>query len=206
MGVGTDADRLHSARRLSLSPLASTDEERPEVNRSCVGANATARRARVMLRSVALAAGVVAIVGVAAGCSASGTPAGAAPDGGDTAVTAPATAAVATVTDKESCAAFGDVLTVLHNAMTGLREERMTQQEYDGWLHLATRVLDRVPVSGEGTVSDAITELKESAPPVPQGAMASTTIATPEWYDLEDLADACAAAGAELAAEGFTGG
>src|SRR5690349_48310 len=38
-----------------------------------------ARRARVMLRSVALAAGVVAIVGVAAGCSASGTPAGAAP-------------------------------------------------------------------------------------------------------------------------------
>ncbi|WP_342001472.1 hypothetical protein MRBLWH7_001869 [Microbacterium sp. LWH7-1.2] len=144
------------------------------------------------------------MIASAAGCAAL-TPTDTAPDTASTAIATPS-AAEHMVTDAESCAAFGDVLTILHNAMVGLTEERMTQQEYDGWLRLATRVLDRVPTSGKGAVSDAIAALKEAAPPLPQGAMGSTTLGTPELYNGASLADACSAAGAELAAEGFTGG
>lgn len=163
------------------------------------------RRATLLLRA-ALTAGVVAIMGSTAGCAASTTPTGTAPEAAVTATATPSSSPASTVTDAESCAAFGDVLTILHNAMVGLTEERMTQQEYDGWLRLATRVLDRVPTSGEGAVSDAIATLKAAAPPLSQGAVGSTEIGTQEWYTAASLADACAAAGGQLAADAFTGG
>lgn len=110
------------------------------------------------------------------------------------------------VTDVESCEAFVDVLTILQNANAGLHDGRMGQQEYDGWMRLATRVLDRVPERGEGPVSDAIVALKQAAPAIPAGAMGSTDLGTPKWANAAPLADLCSAAGYDLFAEGFTGG
>ncbi|MBW9119063.1 hypothetical protein JNB63_03060 [Microbacterium trichothecenolyticum] len=176
------------------------------MNAAAPSSVAAHRRVPLPLRSVVLATGAVAIVGSAAGCAASATPTATTSDLAVTATATPSTTAEPTVTDAESCAAFGDVLTILQNAMVGVTEERMTQQEYNGWLRLATRVLDRVPTSGEGAVSDAITELKEAAPPIALGAMGSTNLGTHEWYSSTSLADACAAAGTQLSAEGFTGG
>ncbi|MBU4465303.1 MAG: hypothetical protein KKH75_05595, partial [Actinobacteria bacterium] len=67
-------------------------------------------------------------------------------------LTTPATA----VTDKQSCEEFGDVSTILQNASADLHSQRMTQQEYNGWLQLASRVLGRIPTRGEGDVSNTI--------------------------------------------------
>ncbi len=112
----------------------------------------------------------------------------------------------AVVTDQESCEAFGDVSTILQNANIGLHDGRMTQQEYAGWLRLATRVLDRVPTSGKGAVSESIATLKELAPAIPAGTTGATGIGNAEWYAAAPLADACSEAGAELSADSFTGG
>ena len=55
-------------------------------------------------------------------------------------------------------------------------------------------------------MSDAITALQQVAPPVRIGAQDSTTIGSPEWYSVAELAAACEAAGAQLSAEGWVGG
>lgn len=112
----------------------------------------------------------------------------------------------AEVTDEQSCEAFVDVSTILFNADVGLREGRMGRQEHTAWLRLATRVLDRIPIRGEGAVSDAILALKQAAPAIPAGAIGPTDIGTPEWYSAAELVDACSDAGYELSTEAFTGG
>ncbi|KAA9148458.1 hypothetical protein F6B41_07935 [Microbacterium lushaniae] len=150
--------------------------------------------------------GMAVIVAGITGCAA---PAGldATPDPSVTTTTPPTTvAAEDTIADQESCEAFSDVSTILQNATVGKLEKRMTQQEYDGWMRLATRVLDRVPTRGEGAVSDAITKLKEVAPAIPVGTGGAANIGTPEWIAAAPLADACIAAGYPLHVEGFTGG
>jgi hypothetical protein len=140
------------------------------------------------------------------GC-ASAEPADALPDVAATASAPTVTPASpnVVVTDIETCEAFTDVSTILHNAMVGVYEGRMTQQEYDGWMRLATRVLDRVPTRGEGAVSEAVEALKAASPAVPPGGSGATNIDTPE-AGTPSPADACRAAGYELFAEGFTGG
>ncbi|WP_345803012.1 hypothetical protein AAIB33_08000 [Microbacterium sp. AZCO] len=158
------------------------------------------------LTRLMLAVGLVVIAAGCGGCTAAG---------GSTSKTVAAThadAAVdstdgeAAVTDAESCEAMGDVLTILHNAMVGLHEGRMSQQEYDGWMRLGTRVLDRVPTTGDGAVSDAIAAMKDAAPVIRQGAMGRTALGSPEWNSGPGLAQACDEAGYPLAAEGFIGG
>ena len=115
-------------------------------------------------------------------------------------------AAVAT-TDAVTCFAVGDVLTITANADAGLRESRMAAQEQQGWYRLATRVLERVPTSGEGDVSEAVGALKDMAPVITLGAVAATGIGSAEWYEgLDDLYLACSDAGAETAVQMFTGG
>jgi hypothetical protein len=164
------------------------------------------QRILVSPRGVASAVGAVAIVVNAVGCSAPTAPVDATPAAVESASATPSVPREPTVTDGASCEAFGDVLTIHQNAMVGLTEGRMTQHEYDGWMRLATRVLDRVPTRGEGAVSESIAALQEAAPAVRLGAMGSTTIGTSDWYNAASLADACTAAGYQLAAEGFTGG
>ncbi len=109
------------------------------------------------------------------------------------------------VTDLASCEAITDVSTIVFNATVALHSGRMTQQEYDGWLRLATRVLDRVPTTGEGAVSDAIASLKTIAPAVPEASTGPTNIGTAEWNAVP-LADACKAAGSDLQVQAFAGG
>ena len=154
--------------------------------------------------------GLVAIVvGGGAGCAVPTGPIDKTPEATGTPISSAAAASAippSAVTDVDSCEAFGDVSTILQNAMSGLYDERMSQQEYDGWLRLATRVLDRVPTRGEGAVSDAIAALKEAAPAIPIGAIGATSIGTSEWYVAAPLVEVCREAGSEIVTEGFTGG
>ncbi|WP_108251359.1 hypothetical protein [Planctomonas deserti] len=144
---------------------------------------------------------VVGISGCAADSAGSTTGAGA---------PAPTPAPVSTapiVTDVETCEAFTDVSTILLNGTVALREGRMTQREFNGWMRLATRVLDRVPTRGEGAVSEAVAALKAAAPPIPSGSDGATSIGDAEWNaTATSPAAACDAAGYQLFAEGFTGG
>lgn len=109
--------------------------------------------------------------------------------------------------DEAACTAFGDVMTILENADIGLRDGRMETQEQQGWYRLATRVLDGLPSSGDGAVSEAIAELRAVAPAVPRGAAETVDIGSQEWNSAVDaLATACLDVGVELGMEIFTGG
>jgi hypothetical protein len=111
------------------------------------------------------------------------------------------------VSDAVTCAAFGDVLTIVDNADAGLRDGRMEAQEQEGWYRLATRVLDRVPTSGDGAVSDAVLALRDIAPVISQGVVQPSGIQTDEWMSAQTrLVDACMGAGVDVAMEMFTGG
>lgn len=156
-------------------------------------------RALLAMCALAVAAGV-------AGC-ATAVPVALTPEAAAPAATPSSVSTASTVTDVDTCEAFTDVSTILQNAMVALREGRMTQQEYDGWMRLATRVLDRVPTRGEGAVSDVVEVLKAAAPPVPSGTDGATSIGDPEWMvTAPSPADACDAAGYQHFAEDFTGG
>ncbi|WP_250445667.1 hypothetical protein [Actinotalea sp. C106] len=100
------------------------------------------------------------------------------------------------------------MLTIVENAELGLASGRMEDQERDGWFGLATRVLDRLPSTGESAVQTAIGELQEIAPVIPAGAGADPTgLRSPEWYDAQGaLSTACEELGAPLAISVFTGG
>lgn len=148
-------------------------------------------RRQVSLMSLTLA-GVLAL----SGCTAGAEPAPTA---------TPASAG--TTTDVSTCTGFNDVATITANADAGLRDGRMAAQEQQGWYRLATRVLDGVPTSGEGEVSDAAAALKDVAPMVTLGAMGTTGIGSAEWDSaVQELSEACTAAGAEMAIEMYTGG
>ncbi|MCM3660553.1 hypothetical protein M3148_06035 [Georgenia satyanarayanai] len=110
--------------------------------------------------------------------------------------------------DADICTAYGDVLTILENADIALDDGRMEPQEHQGWHKLATRVLDRLPSSGDGPVRSAVTDLKEAAPAVPSGfGRAPEGVRSPEWYAAEEaLGAACDELGTPLAISMFTGG
>lgn len=108
----------------------------------------------------------------------------------------------------ELCREFGDVLTIVNNAGTALREERMAEQEHQGWQRLATRVLDRLDTEGAGEVGEVVGELQESVEAAPFGGGTGVPAFTSDawWEGYQRLMDACEDAGTELASEGFTGG
>lgn len=99
-------------------------------------------------------------------------------------------------------------MTIVENADIGVRDGRMQVQEQHGRYRLATRVLDRLPAGGDGTVSQAISDLQEVAPPVALGAGTEVIgIGTAEWHSAtEVLGGACRDAGVELTIGVFTGG
>jgi hypothetical protein len=152
----------------------------------------------------ALALGAVLTLLATAGCAATDASAGDA-SATPAASTAPV-AEVAAGTDEESCAGFGDIMTIMHNVGAAVHDGRMTEQEKAGWYGLATRVLDRVPASGEGPISDALTALQESAPAVEPGG-SSTGIESDAWNAAgTELREACEAEGYDASAVGFIGG
>ena len=161
--------------------------------------------ARFPMSRAVLAMCALAVTVAIAGC-AGADPVASTPDATSAATPSPVSTA-STVTDVETCEAFTDVSTIYQNATVALREGRMAQQEYDGWMRLATRVLDRVPIRGEGAVSEAVAALKAAAPPIPSGTDGGTVIGDPKWHETAPSpAEACRAAGYQLFAEGFTGG
>ena len=107
--------------------------------------------------------------------------------------------ASASVTDAETCQAFGDVMTIIVNADVALKEGRMQAQEHEGWYVLATRVLNRVPTRGEGAVSDAVAALKQLAPASIQGVDGTSELGTQVWGNQTQALDsACAACSLRL--------
>ncbi|MCK6068514.1 MULTISPECIES: hypothetical protein [Microbacterium] len=146
---------------------------------------------------------IVALIGLLAGCS---SQAGANEPTPKLEEAATPSASASANLDEQTCLAFGDVSTILQNAERARREQRMTQQEYDGWQRLATRVLGRIPTSGDGPVSDAMEVLQKLAPAIPNGMARPTKIGTAEWWAAAPIGEACARAGYQLAGEGFTGG
>lgn len=167
-------------------------------------------------RVLAVAVGSIAVAVLASGCvaEAEATDADATPTATVSATASNASpsasasaASASSVADAETCEAYGDVLTIITTAENGRLTERMPPQEYNGWLRLATRILDRVPVSGEGQVTEAIRTLQEIAPPVPLGTDGPSQIGTEEWWLANGpLYEACDAAGTAVSADSYIGG
>ena len=113
-----------------------------------------------------------------------------------------------TARDAAACKAVSDVMTIADNVDIALSEGRMAAQEQRGWYDVATRVLDRIPSTGNDAVSLGVADLKEAAPPLTPGTGAEPLgIGSDAWYDaLATLDEPCLAADAELTIHVFTGG
>jgi hypothetical protein len=164
----------------------------------------------LLSRRVAVSIGGTLVVLGASGCIASTDPsdaAAASSEAVETATPVPSTptAAATSTTDEETCKAFGDVLTIMHNTEAAVRDGRMGEQERLGWYRLATRVQDNVPSADEGPVAEALAALKQAAPAIPPVELGTPGIGSDAW-NVADLGEACAAAGSELVTEGFVGG
>ena len=108
----------------------------------------------------------------------------------------------------ELCAQFGDVETIIFNAGAAFRDGRAAEQEYLGWLRLATRELSRIDADQATALGAAIANAQEVAPAMPIGAVAAPfDPLSAEWGDASmAVRQACNAEGVEFAVEGFTGG
>ncbi len=108
----------------------------------------------------------------------------------------------------ELCAQFSDVETIIHNAGSAFRDGRAAEQEYQGWLRLAARVLSRIDADESTDLGAAIAAAQAAAPAVPIGIVGDAfDPLSPEWSTAEvAVRDACSAAGTEVVGEGFTGG
>lgn len=131
------------------------------------------------------------------------------PDGAEaSAASQPPGRDVVVADDATVCSALSDVMTIVDNADLGLAEGRMAEPEREGWYQLATRVLARIPASDDAVLSQGLTDLRATTPPVAAGVKGpSEGIGSPAWHDaLASVAETCAAADAELAVQSFTGG
>jgi hypothetical protein len=208
---GAQPRRRHLIRRriaeLGLSARATTHERAGGEPFYAPTMKSSRGRSAISSSTLGAAALVVAALSLASCASGSATSTGDGVTASATSPTAePTSTTTQTATDADSCDAFADVATILQNAMADLQSERMSQKEYDGWMRVATRILNRIPVSGTGDVSAAISELKAITPAVPAGSTAATEIGSPEWGASTSLAAACNAAGHPIAVQAFTGG
>ena len=109
---------------------------------------------------------------------------------------------------EEACAQFGDVETIIGNAGSSLRDGRMQQQEYEGWLRVAARVLSRFPADPENSIGAAIAAAQDAAPATPIGIVGEAFDPLSAEWGTASLAvhGACEAEGVPVVGEGFTGG
>ena len=117
----------------------------------------------------------------------------------------PASAETTSAEDEVTCAAFGDVQTIVHNAYVAFGEDRMGRQERSGWNALASRVLGNIPSADEGPVAEALAALKETVPAA-SGIGPSNIISEEGTLVGQELHEACKAARFEVILNGFTGG
>ena len=108
----------------------------------------------------------------------------------------------------ELCAQFADVETIMFNAGSALRDGRAQDQEFQGWMRLAARVLSRIDADEATSIGAAITAAQGAAPAVPIGVVNDGVDPLSEgWGAASDaVRTACEAEGVEFAIEGFTGG
>jgi len=98
-------------------------------------------------------------------------------------------------------------MTIEFNVETAVREGRMSQQERGGWYGLATRDLARIPTQSPSPVSQKIAEIQATLPHTNPGALTQPVIGTDGWKTAASaLSQLCAAAGAQIVLQGFTGG
>lgn len=170
----------------------------------------TSLRTPRTVQRAAIAAGAVLVLLGTAGCTASVEPE---PSNSENAVViemaspgpTPSAAESTAAEDEVTCAAYGDVLTILSNAQIGFFEDRMGKTEKDGWFAIASRVLGNIPSAESGPVADALATLKEDVPAVPdidKTNFISPNVAVPG----APLGEACREAGFEVSVHGFTGG
>jgi hypothetical protein len=110
--------------------------------------------------------------------------------------------------DAAACEAVSDVQTIVENADVALSEGRMAVQEQQGWYEVATRVLHRIPSSGDSGVSQAVADLQETVPAVESWTRTDpTVIRSDAWRAaLDALAEPCLTVDSELFISTFTGG
>ena len=167
-------------------------------------------RFRRSVHRATLAAGAALVILGASGCTAVGSvetnPARAeSARVTETPAPAPKSPESTAAADEITCATYADVATILHNAQTAYFEDRMTQQELDGWFAVASRVLGSIPSAGNGTVSEALAALQQAVPAVPD--LRKTNFAFPDvGVAGVALNEACGEAGFEIAINAFTGG
>ncbi len=112
------------------------------------------------------------------------------------------------VTSAETCDQVGDVFTIIFNAYISFDQGRSIQQEMDGALRLAARVLDRVPAEPGTDLAEAVDALKLAAPAAGVGAMNEPVdIESAEWRNAhEQVSIACDSADTPIGISGWTGG
>ena len=110
--------------------------------------------------------------------------------------------------DAAACAAVSDVMSIVENADIALSEGRVAVQEQQGWYEVATRVLYRIPSSGDSAVSQGVADLQEAVPAVELWARTEpTVIRSDAWRDaLSALDEPCLAVDSALTISMFTGG
>lgn len=170
----------------------------------------TLLRSRRSVHCTALATGAVLVLLGASGCTAVGSAATGSASAESTLVTetpAPEQAGPESTAaeDEITCAAYGDVQTIVHNAYVAFSEGRMGQQEKDGWYALASRVLGNIPSADSGQVAESLAALQEAVPAVPD--LRATNIGSPDVViPGVPLPEACKEAGFEVYTNAFTGG
>jgi len=107
-----------------------------------------------------------------------------------------------------ACAQISDVGTIVLNAGSAFTDKRLTEQEWQGALALAARVLQRVDTDDGTAMSGRIDKLKNlfpyvGSPPAPGQVFEVTPEASAAYHD---VSDACQAAGAESGVAAWTGG
>lgn len=166
---------------------------------------------RFSRRGAAVAASALLVLGAAC-CSAPAEPSSDAAVDADVAVVAeespsptPTSADTTSVADEMTCAAFGDVVTILFNAEVALRDGRMERLEQRGWYSIASRVLGNIPAADAGPVAEALAALKTAVPPVAE--VNSTNFDADEGrVAVGEMHEACDAAGFQVVTNAFTGG
>lgn len=105
--------------------------------------------------------------------------------------------------DEVTCAALGDVRTILYNARAAFETDRMSQDELNLWADLASRVLSNTPSADDGPIAEAVGAVKEAAP---DGQSLLAAFALGAHDPTADLAASCEAAGFAVVMSGFVGG
>ena len=111
------------------------------------------------------------------------------------------------VTAEETCGQIGDVLTLGLNAGISRRENRSTEQEWQGAVVLASRMLGRVDTADGTELSERVDEWKAIASSVSATVPGLVAQTSPEWnVAFHKVWMLCDAAGIAVSTPNWTGG